>query len=66
MKKITTKIENMEKMVMRFDLRYFKKFIRESYSPDHPIQVANQEPDFTDDARELIAKAEVWLRLSHL
>lgn len=51
---------------MAYDLRPIKRFIRENYPRGHPLQIIIQERDTVEDPKELIGKAEVWLRLSHL
>ena len=50
---------------MKFDLRDFKKFITNNYPKYHPLQVVNEEPDFIDDPKIMLGKAEIWLRLSN-
>ena len=51
---------------MAYDLRPIKRFIRDNYPYDHPLQIIIQEKDTVEDTKELIGKAEVWLSLSHL
>ena len=51
---------------MAYDLRPLKRVVRDTYPPEHPLQVISDEEDIIEDTMTLLGKAEVWLRLSHL
>jgi len=50
---------------MTIDLRGLKKWVRENYLKNHPLQVIQQEPDKVT-FEEYKQRGIVWLRLSKI